>query len=109
MEERIKRMMPILNGKEKRLFLASEAFSFGCGGIARVCRISGCGKNTVRAGIAELNVNNEQNDRICKGDVDPKRKDEYFPDIKEKIQLIIEKSTSGNPENVLFADNAKSP
>jgi hypothetical protein len=31
MEERIKMMLPILNEKQKRLFLASEAMSFGYG------------------------------------------------------------------------------
>lgn len=102
MEERMKRMLPILNEKQKRLFLASEALSFGWGGIAKVCKISGCSKNTVRAGIVELSTNNEQNDRIRKNGAGPKFKEEYFPDIQEKVQLIIEESTYGNPENVLL-------
>ena len=102
MEERIKRMMPVLNEKQKRLFLASEALSYGRGGIARVCRISGCSKNTVRAGIAELNADTGQNDRIRKSGAGPKFKEEYYPDIQEKVRQIVEGSTYGSPEQVLL-------
>jgi transposase len=102
MEERIKRMLPMLNEKQKRLFLASEALPFGRGGIAKVCKISGCSKNTVRSGIAEFNANNKQDDRIRKNGAGPKFKEEYFPDIQEKVRLIVEESTYGNPENILL-------
>lgn len=94
--------MPVLNEKQKRLFLANEALSYGRGGIARVCRISGCSKNTVRAGIAELNAGNGQNDRIRKSGAGPKFKEEYYPDIQEKVRQIVEGSTYGNPEHILL-------
>lgn len=40
MEERIKMMLSQLNEMQKRLFLASEALSYGRGGIAEVIRIN---------------------------------------------------------------------
>ena len=40
MEERIKMMIPQLNEKQKRLFLASEAISYGRGGIAEVIKMA---------------------------------------------------------------------
>ena len=41
MEERIKNMLPYLNERQRRLFLANEAISYGRGGISEVSRISG--------------------------------------------------------------------
>ena len=41
MEERIAMMLPQLNEKQKRLFLASEAIAYGRCGIAEVIRLSG--------------------------------------------------------------------
>ena len=53
MEERIKTMLPLLNEYQKRIFLASEAMSYGWGGIQKVSEISGASMNTIRRGIAE--------------------------------------------------------
>jgi len=53
--EHIKRLLPCLDESQRRKFLASEAMSLGRGGIAEVSRISGVHRNTIRAGIKELN------------------------------------------------------
>jgi uncharacterized membrane protein YdbT with pleckstrin-like domain len=53
MEDRIKMMLPLLDEKQRRLFLAIEALAYGYGGIARVRRISGASKNTIKRGIRE--------------------------------------------------------
>ena len=39
MEERIAMMLPQLNEMQRRLFLASEALSYGRGGIAEIIRV----------------------------------------------------------------------
>ncbi len=36
MEERIKTMLPLLNEKQRRIFLAAEAISYGWGEISKV-------------------------------------------------------------------------
>ena len=54
MEDRIKMMLPHLNESQKRLYLASEALSYGYGGIAEVMRITGVARNTKKRGIEEL-------------------------------------------------------
>jgi predicted transcriptional regulator len=60
MEDRIALMMPVLNEKQRRLFLASEAKSFGRGGVSEVSRLSGVSRTTIRVGMREL----ENNDTI---------------------------------------------
>jgi len=40
MEEHIKAILPFLNEKQKRLFLASCANTYGWGGVKKVCEIT---------------------------------------------------------------------
>ena len=54
MEERIKRLLPSLDERQKRLFLANEAISYGHGGISLVSRISGMSRTTITKAVAEL-------------------------------------------------------
>jgi hypothetical protein len=53
MDDRIKMMLPLLDEKQRRLFLESEALAYGRGGIALVHRISGASKNTINRGFRE--------------------------------------------------------
>ena len=50
---KIEQMMPILNEKQLRRYLGSEAEALGRGGIAIVSKISGKSRNTIVAGIKE--------------------------------------------------------
>ena len=54
MVEKIKTMLPILNEKQRRLYLASEAIAIGQGGIAEVSRASGLSRNVISRGIKEI-------------------------------------------------------
>ncbi len=65
MEERIRTMMPLLDEKQRRIFLASEAISYGYGGISKVSGISGVSIPAIRRGIKEI----QQSQAIEKGRV----------------------------------------
>jgi hypothetical protein len=64
MEERIKRMMPLLNERLLRQYLANEAKSYGRGGITLVSQISGVSRTTITAGIKELKNGEESSNMI---------------------------------------------
>jgi DNA-directed RNA polymerase specialized sigma24 family protein len=54
-KQRIKAMLPVLNERQRRLFLASEAKAFGFGGISEISRISGgVSRVTITLGVKEL-------------------------------------------------------
>ena len=53
-ENKIRKILPLLNEKQKRLYLASEAEAIGYGGISQVSRISGVSRVTIRQGVKEL-------------------------------------------------------
>jgi len=101
MEEHIKTLLPHLNEKQKRLFLASCANSLGWGGVKKVCEISGCSKDTVIRGKAELKVSIPSDNRIRKKGGGRKKAEETHPELPDCIEEIVADSTYGNPENPL--------
>jgi DNA-binding MurR/RpiR family transcriptional regulator len=55
LRNKIQKILPILNEKQKRIFLASEAQSLGYGGISKISKFSGVSRPTISQGIKELN------------------------------------------------------
>jgi hypothetical protein len=53
-KQRIRTMLPLLNERQRRLFLASEAKALGFGGISDVSRISAVSRVTITGGLKEL-------------------------------------------------------
>ena len=60
MVEKIKMMLPLLNEKQKRLYLASEAIAMGRGGIAEVSRASGISRSVITAGIKDMKAGDSE-------------------------------------------------
>ena len=101
-EEHIKTMMPLLNERQKRLFLASIANAYGHGGIKKVCEISGCSPHTVIKGKKELEEGVEENiQRVRKSGGGRKRLEEDYPKLPLWIDEIVSDATYWNPENPL--------
>jgi len=101
MDKHIKALLPHLNEKQKRLFLASCANSLGWGGVKKVCEISGCSKDTVIRGKAELLESLPSDNRIRKKGGGRKKAEEIYPGLPDCIEQIVADSTYGNPENPL--------
>jgi hypothetical protein len=95
-------MLPLLNERQKRLFLASLANSYGYGGVKIVCEISGCSPHTVIKGKKELEGNCEQRgQRVRKFGGGRKRLENEHPELPSWIEKIVSDETYGNPENPL--------
>ena len=101
MEEHIKTIIPHLNEKQKRLFLASCANTLGWGGIKKVCEISGCCKDMVIRGKNELLSATSDDGRIRKQGGGRKKSESKHPELPNWIEQIVAESTYGNPENPL--------
>jgi hypothetical protein len=101
MEERIERMKSVLDEKQWRLYLASEAMSSGYGGVSKVSRISGASRTTITRGIKEIQEGNviKKRTRNCGGGRN--YVEEQYPGIEESIRKIIDGTTYGDPERVL--------
>jgi hypothetical protein len=103
MEEHIKTILPLLNEKQKRLFLASCANTLGYGGVKKVCEISGSSKTTVIKGKKELSYEEHKNcEQIRNPGGGRKPLEEEYPQLAKWIEEIISEETYGDPENVLL-------
>ena len=108
LSEHIKRVLPWLDEDQRRKFLASEAISLGRGGIQEISAISGVHRNTIAAGIKELNesdsttsISNTEKRRIRAKGAGRKPITVTQPGIKEAIERLVDPETYGNPMNPL--------
>lgn len=108
LSEHINRVLPWLDESQKRKFLASEAISIGRGGIQEISAISGVHRNTIAAGIKELNdpsivpeENHAGRTRIRAKGAGRKPIIETQPGITEEIERLVDPETYGDPTNPL--------
>ena len=102
LEVKIKTMLPLLDEKQKRVFLALEAKAFGRGGVKLMHEISGVSPTTIIRGKKELESGSVENDgRIRKSGGGRKKMTQKYEGIKEEIERIVADKTYGNPGNPL--------
>ena len=101
MEERIKRMVGLLDERQWRLYLANEAIAAGYGGVSKASRISGVSRTTITKGISELVKSRKTSGKVRRSGGGRRFVEEIYPGIEESIRRLIDGSTYGNPERVL--------
>jgi hypothetical protein len=97
LKEKLSIMMPHLNEKQRRLFLAAEAKALGWGGISMVAKASGISRVTIHKAIDEIEDKTVEAERIRKPGGGRKDITEYQPDIIEKLEAIVDPVTRGDP------------
>jgi hypothetical protein len=96
-------MLPFLNEKQKRLYLAAESNSIGRGGLTEVHELTGVSKTTIIKGQKELVEGCScDEDRIRHKGGGRKHITNKYENIAEEIEKIVEDDTAGNPENVIL-------
>ena len=105
-EEKIKMMLSLLNEKQRRIYLASEAIAMGRGGITEVSRVSGISRSVITAGIKDIR---ECNADVLSIDAPIRRKGagrkpitETQPGIKTALEKLVSDSTFGDPMSPLL-------
>nr|WP_035736759.1 ISAzo13 family transposase [Glycomyces arizonensis] len=94
-------MRPHLNERQWRLYLGSEAFDLGRGGVALVARASGAAPNTVRKGLREIENGAEITDRVrAPGGGRPSLEVEQ-PGITAALEALVEPDARGEPTGPL--------
>lgn len=99
--ERLCKMLPTLNEKQQRRFLALEAKALGRGGIKIICEITGFSYAKVSEGIKGLEAKelNEGTIRKKGGGRHPITK--RYPEITKVLLELVESSTRGDPTNLM--------
>jgi hypothetical protein len=102
---RIVTMLPELNERQRRLYLASEAKSLGYGGVTRVSRISGISRVTINQGLNEIEDTTAQENEIlrCRRRGGGRKSAEVKqPGMKKALQDMVEAHTKGDPTALLI-------
>jgi transposase len=103
MKARLADLLPRLNERDRRLALATEAKSWGRGGINAVHEATGVSKATIRRGKIELdNEPAEQpSDRVRAPGGGRKKAEVTNPELLNELENLTEPDTRGDPESPL--------
>jgi transposase len=100
--ERYRLMGPQLNERQRRAFAASEARTFGYGGIAAAARACGLAENTVRKGLRELDERPLEAGRVRRPGAGRPAAEDSDPKLLEVLRGLVGDDTRGDPERVLL-------
>jgi len=105
LDERIKRVVPLLNERQKRQYLAIESEILGHGGLLEVSKVSGLSRKAIIKGKKELHDTTQGNgnysERIRKKGGGRKNLEEKEPGLIKALETLLEPVTRGHPESVL--------
>ena len=103
MRARLMDLLPRLNERDRRVAMATEATSWGRGGISAVHRATGASRTTIRRGMAELAEDApEQTSRRVRAPGGGRKKAEVTdPELLDALDGLIEPDTRGDPESPL--------
>jgi transposase len=102
--ERICNTLPLLDERQRRLYLANEAKAIGYGGITQVSKISGVSRVTITQGMAEINSEGYQpkaQNRCRKEGGGRKTIEAKTPEILQELDELLAPYTKGDPMNPL--------
>lgn len=94
-------VLPLLNERQRRVFIASEAKAYGWGGVKRLSEITGVSRQTIYAGLKELESPPKDLSRIRKVGGGRTKILDKQPDIIKALEELISADTRGDPENLL--------
>jgi Rhodopirellula transposase DDE domain len=92
---------PHLTEKQRRLLAGAAARALGCGGGARMARISGLSQPTVYAGVRELDAPPDPRGRVRGRGGGPRRLVERQPGLLSALGELVDPDTRGDPESPL--------
>jgi transposase len=103
MRARLADLLPRLNERDRRLALATEAKSWGHGGITAVHNATGASRKTIQRGMAELSDDptGEHPDRVRAPGGGRKKAEVANPELVDALNSLIEPDTRGDPESPL--------
>jgi Rhodopirellula transposase DDE domain len=94
-------LLPHLDERAQRLYLGSEARSLGRGGIAAVARAAGVSRQTVAAGVDEVESGAVPLERVRRLGGGRKRLDEVDVGLRPALLALVEPDMRGDPESPL--------
>jgi transposase len=94
-------MSPLLDERQRRLFVGATAEMLGRGGQARVTEASGMSRSTVISGMKEIADGPSPSDRVRAPGAGPKALVDTQPGLLEALDELVHPDTRGNPMSLL--------
>lgn len=99
-------LAPVMDERMRRQWAAIEASELGWGGVAAVAQATGLARNTIKAGIREVEHRTAHPDepvenRIRRPGGGRKRVTETDPHLLEALEALVDPVTRGDPESPL--------
>jgi transposase len=102
MEARLADLLHRLNERDRRVALATEAKSWGYGGVTAVYRATGVSRSTIRRGLTELDSDaSGPANRVRAAGGGRKKAEVADPELLARLDSLIEPGTRGDPESPL--------
>lgn len=101
LRKKLKKVLPLLNERQRRVLIATEARAWGWGGTATLSRITGVSHVTIRGGLVELEEPSFALTGIRKPGGGRKRVTDKNPRLKRALEKLIDPATRGDPESPL--------
>lgn len=97
-ESQMQRYYRSLSEKDRRRYAAIEAVKIGHGGISYVHRVLGCGRSSIRLGIAELSDDEAMNETRQRSPGGGRKSAfETHETLNEAFLRVVERHTAGSP------------
>lgn len=97
---KLSELLPFMNERQRRVLVASEAQSYGRGGVSVLAQITGMSRQTIYRGIAELGKFDGV-DRVRKPGGGRKKLTDKMPEILDAIEKVVDPDSRGDPESPL--------
>ncbi len=107
LKEKLGKLLPILDERQKRIYLATEAKYLGRGGLTKISKLTGVSRVTINSGVLDLETNLKESDkkvpskRIRQEGGGRKKKTDLDDNIRKSVLEIVSPHTMGNPMNPL--------
>jgi hypothetical protein len=91
-------LAPVLDERQRRLWMAVEAREAGHGGITMVARATGAARSTVTRRVDELDSSATDSGRVRRASAGRKRADAVNPELTVALERLVDPDSRGDPE-----------
>src|SRR5258706_12214309 len=105
-ESKYRSLSVLMDERMRRQWAAAESRAYGWGGVRAVSSVIGMSPNTIRKGLAELAVRDENPDApvesgLRRKGAGRKKRTEADPKLLHALESLVEPTTRGDPESAL--------
>lgn len=108
LKRKLSAMLPLLNERQRRVFVAAEANALGRGGSALLARLTGMSRTTIRRGQRELARPRSKASGIRQPGGGRKRLTEHYRHLKRELEKLVDEGP-GAIQNPRFDGAARVP